>query len=353
MSEEIALHIEMETDRLVREAGLDRAEARRRALVTFGGLEQHKEALREGRGLAWLGGMSLDLKLGLRMLVKYPGLSLAAVVGMAVAVAIGTVSFGVIYTIIDPRLPLDEGDRIVTIENLDARGGNGGRRTHLHGLAVWRETLRAVEELSAFRTVERNIISRDGRPESVRIVEMSGSGFRIARVPPSMGRYLDDEDEREGAPPVVVIGYDVWQGRFGGDSGVVGRTLQLGAVPHTVIGVMPPGFAWPVNNRVWTPLRLDPLDFERGKAPVIEVVGRLAPGATLDEARAQVTTIGQRLAADHPESHGRIRPRILPYGHSFLDSPQLAWVFHPCSSRSACSSYWWERTSRFSSTRAR
>src|SRR5829696_6112239 len=89
MNEELHFHIEMETERLVREAGLAPDEARRRALVTFGGVEKHKEALRDGRGLAWLGAMSLDLKLGLRMLVKSPGLTLVGVVGMAVAVAIG------------------------------------------------------------------------------------------------------------------------------------------------------------------------------------------------------------------------------------------------------------------------
>src|SRR6185503_2793407 len=91
MDEEIAFHVEMETDRLAREQGLPRDEARRRALVTFGGVTQHKESLRDGRGLAWVGGLSLDFTLALRMLVKHPGLTLVAVVGMSVAVTIGAV----------------------------------------------------------------------------------------------------------------------------------------------------------------------------------------------------------------------------------------------------------------------
>lgn len=328
MEKEFRFHMEMETERLVREAGLDAREARRQALVAFGGVEKYKEELRSDRGLAWLAGMSLDLKLGLRMLVKYPGLTVVGVLGMAVAVAIGAVSFAVIYAIIDPALPLDEGDRVVAIQNIDTRRSDDGYRTHLHDLATWREALRAVEFIGAYHTVDRNLITPGGRPEPVRIAEMTASGFRVARVPPLMGRYFNEEDERPGAPPIVVIGYSVWQNHFLGQPDVVGRTLQLGATPHTVIGVMPEGFAFPVNNRIWTPLRLDPADFEPGQAPPIDVFGRLAPTATLGDAQAQLTTIGQRLATAHPETHEYIRPRVLPYPRAFVDSPDLVWVFH-------------------------
>ena len=328
MNEEIGLHIDLETERLVREAGLERREARRRALVAFGGVEKHKEVLRDARGLAWLGGMKLDLTLGVRMLVKYPGLALVAVMGMAVAVAIGAVSFGIIYTAFESALPLDEGDRIVAIENIEAGEVGDGPRTHLHDMATWREDLRAVDIIGAYRTVDRNLITPGGKPEAVRIAEMTASGFRIARVAPLMGRYLSEEDERPGAPPVAVIGYTVWQNRFAGQPDVIGRTLQLGAAVHVVVGVMPPGFGFPINNRVWTPLQLDPTRFERGEAPALEVFARLAPGATLDDAETQLATIGKRLAAAYPTTHERIVPRVLPYTRSFLDNPEFAWVLH-------------------------
>src|SRR5690606_33472728 len=141
----------------------------------------------------------------------------------------------------------------------------------------------------------------DGQAESMRIAEMTASGFRIARVPPLAGRFLVADDELPGAPAVVVRGYDVWRNRFARRPDVVGQTLRLGATPHTIVGVMPPGFAFPINNRLWTPLRLNPSNYERGEAPPIHVFGRLAPGATLEQAQAQLTTIGQRLAAAYPE----------------------------------------------------
>jgi hypothetical protein len=328
MDEEIGFHIDMETDRLVRESSLPRDEARRRALVTFGGVAQHKEALRDGRGLAWLGSLSLDAKLALRMLVKHPGLTLVAVLGMSVAVAIGAVAFSAISTIVGGKLPLSEGDRVVGIRNIDTRVNDEGRRTHLHSLVTWREALRTVGELGAYRTVDRNLITLDGRSESARIAEMSASGFRIARVPPLMGRAFADEDERAGAPPVVVLGYDVWQSRFAARPDIVGQTIQLGDTRHTVIGVMPKGFAFPINNRVWTPLRLDPSHYEWGRAPGIEVFGRLAPNATLADAQRQLATIGQRLAATYPETHAHIQPRVVAYTKIFIDSPEIAWLLY-------------------------
>jgi hypothetical protein len=326
MEEEFGLHLELETDRLVREAGLAPNEARRQALVAFGGVERHKEELREGRGLAWLGGLSLDFKLGLRMMAKSPGLTVVAVVGMAVAVAICAASFGALSVFVDGTLPLPEGDRIVAIRNIDTRTSDEAYGSYLHDLATWRASVSAVQDFGAYRTIDRNLITRGGRPESVRIAEMTASGFRITRVPPLKGRYFNAADERQGAPPVVAIGYTVWQNRFAGRPDIVGQMLQLGDTRYTIVGVMPRGYAFPINNRIWIPLRLDPSRYERGDAPALVVFGRLAPAATLHDAQTQLNAIDARLAATYPESHQYIRSRVLPYARAFLDSPQVAWL---------------------------
>lgn len=119
---------------------------------------------------------------------------------------------------------------------------------------MWRDQLESVEEIGAHRTVESNLITEDGRSEpAFDMAEISASAFRIARVPPLLGRTLVDEDERPGAHPVLVIGYEPWQTRFEGDPDVVGREVRLGGVPHTVVGVMPEGFAFPVNHYYWVP----------------------------------------------------------------------------------------------------
>src|ERR671920_559259 len=119
MTKEIGFHLDMETERLVREQGLHAVEARRRALVAFGGVERHKETLRDGRGRAWFDAFSLDLKLGGRMLVKYPGLTVVGGLAMAFAICVGTVIFQVMQLLLAPTLPLPAGERIVHVQNRD------------------------------------------------------------------------------------------------------------------------------------------------------------------------------------------------------------------------------------------
>lgn len=129
---------------------------------------------------------------------------------------------------------------------------------------AWRERLESVRELGAFRTQERNLITGEGRSEPVQIAEISATAFELARVPPLMGRALVDADEEMGAAPVVVIGHDVWQGRFAGAADVVETGVRLGAERHTVVGVMPEGFGFPVAHSFWVPLRLDAGGAPRG-----------------------------------------------------------------------------------------
>ena len=264
-------------------------------------------------GISWL-----DVKLGLRMLVKHPGLTLVGGLGMAVAIAIGAGSFAFFYSHMYPAIPLDEGDRLVALENWNTRLNNEERQS-LHDFDTWRTEMRTVRDVGAFRTVGRNLIV-PGRPaEPVPIAEITAAGFHAARVAPLLGRPLVDEDEAEGAPPVVVIGYDAWRTRFAGDRAIVGRTVRLGNTVHTVVGVMPDGFGFPVSHDFWTPLRARPAAFERGKGPEIYIFGRLAPGATREQAQAELTALGQRAAAAYPRTHRDLRPQVLPYTYPITD----------------------------------
>jgi putative ABC transport system permease protein len=317
LDEEMAFHLEMQTRENLR-AGMAPEEARRQAALAFGGAERFKEEVRDARRLGWVPGLSLDLRLGARMLAKSPGLTLVGGLGMAVAIAIGAGAFSFFYGSLFTPLPLDEGGRIVALENWDTEANNEERRS-LHDFVAWRGELRSVRELAAFRTVGRNLVAPGAQAEPVTVAEMTASGFRVARVPPLLGRYLVDDDERAGAAPVVVLGHDVWRTRFAGDPEVVGRTLHLGSTAHTVVGVMPPGFAFPVKHRYWTALRADPLHHPRGEGPELFVFGRLAPGATPEQAQAELTAVGRRTAAAFPDTHRHLRPRVLPYAYPLLD----------------------------------
>jgi predicted permease len=256
---------------------------------------------------------ALDLKLGARMLGKSPGLTLVGGFGMAVAVALGAGAYAFFNTYFYPEIPLHEGDRVVAIANYDRQRRREDERL-LHDFLVWRRELRTVVDVGAFRTARRNIIEKTGQGEPIRIAEMSASGFRLARVPALRGRTLVEDDERPGAPPVVVIGYDAWQSRFAADPAILGREIRLGRTVHTVVGVMPPGFAFPVNHQYWIPLRIDPrMPVAPAMGPDLDVFARLAPGATKASAQAELSALSRRLAAEGPKELAHLEPRIVRY----------------------------------------
>jgi predicted permease len=320
MDEEIRFHVEMETDRLVREEGLEPAEARRRALVAFGGVEKCKEELRDGRGLAWLGGLSLDLKLGFRMLVKYPVLTVASVLALAVAFTLAAAWFEFSTDMTLPRVPLEEGDRIVGVRNRDLATADrdySSEPRSLHDFELWRDELRSIQDLAAYSRIAYTATTDDGRYAALEGVRTTPSLFRVARVAPLIGRALIDDDLRPEAPPVVVLGHSAWIRLFDGDRSALGKTVRLGAEYATVVGVMPEGFAFPVSEEFWTPLRERAIDYARREGPRIAMIGRLAPGYTLEQAQAELTMIGERTAAAYPDTHEHLRPEVrrFPWGN--------------------------------------
>ncbi len=256
--------------------------------------------------------MLQDYKLGVRMLLKYPGLTIAGGLALAIAIGLGAGWYDLTRDFLRPTIPLPDGDRIVEIEVRNLTGGD--ERRLLHDFSVWQRDVRSVVDLGVYRTVERNLILGDARPEPVSIAETTASAFRLVRVPPILGRPLLDADEQPGATPVVVLGYRVWQQRFGRGVDVIGRTVQLGKTTTTVVGVMPDGFAFPLNHRLWVPLQLRPSGYSPLEGPTVRVFGRLAPGATQAQANAELTALAERMANDSPRTHERLRPRVLAYG---------------------------------------
>jgi putative ABC transport system permease protein len=327
MDEEMRFHIDMEAERLVRERRLDPAEARRQACVAFGGVEKYKEAGRDTRWFRWIDPIALDVRLAARMLIKHRGLTVAGGFAMAVAIGLGAVGFEVLSEVLDPALPLKDGERIVALQYATSSPGGPERRV-LHDYHALREELTSIEQLSAFRSMHRNLVTGTAPPESVRVAEITASGFAVAATPPHLGRYLVAADEQGAAPPVLVIGYDAWRSGFARDPRVIGRSVTLSGVQHTVVGVMPEGFKFPVDHQYWTPLRANPLAYERLQGPELFLFGRLAPGVSLQQAQAQLTTIGRRTAAAHPGTHEHLRPVLLPYPREHLDltDPGLVWL---------------------------
>lgn len=317
MQDEMRFHIEMEAERLTRRHGLDPDEARRRAHVAFGGIEKYKQEGRDTNTWQWIETLHLDARLGLRMLAKYRGLTMVGGLAMAVAIAICATFFEVTSQILNPALPIEDGERVVALQNIAA-----------DNFAAWSAELQSIEQVSAFRTVQHNLGSGNAPPEPLRIAEMTATGFALSRTPPLLGRYVLPDDALEGAPPVIVIGHQVWLSRFGGDPQIVGRTLMIDGVSHTVIGVMPEGFRFPHSHQFWAPLHGDPLNLAQSDGPEVSFFGRLAPGVTLEAAQAELVSVGQRVAASLTEAQERSTPRVVLYtlAHADLSQPFLVWL---------------------------
>jgi putative ABC transport system permease protein len=256
--------------------------------------------------------MLQDYKLGLRMLLKYPGLTLAGGLALAIAIGVGAGYYDLIGKVVAPTIPLPEGDRLVLIETQNTLTNEPELRV-VRDFVDWRRELKTIEDLGAYRTDTQNLIIGNAPPALIQMAELSAAAFRAARVPPLLGRPLLDSDAMPGAPKVVVLGYDVWQRSLGGRRDVVGSVVTLGDTPATVIGVMPDGFGYPVNHDAWTPLSLRN-SYGALEGGAITVIGRLAPGVTREQADAELRVLGERAAAALPATHAHLRPRVMRFG---------------------------------------
>jgi predicted permease len=309
LDDEVAAHLAEAADEHIAR-GLSPQEAKYAALRDFGGVTQVKQVHREMRGFTFMSW--LDIKLGGRMLVKYPGLTIVGGLAMAFAILVGIVIFQFAGLFLYPSLPLANGDRIVALGLQDV-AENEEEPKALFDFISWKESLGTVENLGASRDAIRTLITADGDARPAFVAEMSSSGFTVAQGQPLMGRVLTPADEQPAAPAVAVIGHELWTTRFGSDPNVLGRTVQLGEEHPTIVGVMREGFAFPVSHEMWVPLKTAGLDQAPRSGPAIAIFGTLAEDQTLETAQAELTTHGRRLAAEQKATHERLEPRVVRY----------------------------------------
>lgn len=261
----------------------------------------------------------IDVKLGARMLLKHPLMTLVAMISLAVGIPVGLAPMHLIAAFEAP-LPVPDGDRLFGVRYRNVESSGGAPAT-AYDLAVWREALTAFEALGAVRAVSQNLDAGSGVGVPVAGAEVSASAFSILRTPALLGRGLQPEDEEPGAPPVVVLGHDVWRSRFAGDPAVVNRTVRVGGVDHTVVGVMPDGFSFPVGQQLWVPLG-ERSAGEPGRGVPLQVFGRLAEGASPAAARTELEVVARRLRAEHPEAYEKVRAEAVPFTIALQGLPQ-------------------------------
>jgi predicted permease len=317
LAREINAHLRLLEDQFIA-AGMNPHDARLAARRAFGGVEQTKEAQRDERSFGWLAALPMDLKLGVHMLVKSPGLTIIAVLALAVAFCAGATYLEFVNGLARPRA-FPGGDRMVGIVSRDLEKNSPERRI-LHDFRAWREGLQLVQDLGASQEIGGDVTTDDGRAGPVDGVRISALAFRLMAAPPLLGRPLVDADEQPSAAPVAVIGEALWQSRFNRDPQIIGQAVTIANLRHTIVGVMPSSFGFPVNQNLWIPFRDDRAPVKRGDGPPISVFGRLAPGATIDAAQAELVAVTARAAAEEPQPTQRTRPEVKPYVASLVSA---------------------------------
>ena len=252
-------------------------------------LTQQKAGARTDRRLALPSAVPLDVKFGFRMLVKYPGLTIVGGLAMAFGIATGAATFEAVRQIVRPALPLAEGDRIVGLQQWDAAAQRVEERTALELLA-WRDELRTVRELGAYRSATRNLVTGEGRGEPVLLAEVTASAFPLTRVPPLLGRALGAR--RSGTHSACATG----------------KAKSSGITPTTVTAAPPRRTVRPT-----TPAS-PPKRRRQSSCPST---------ATAAEAQAELATVGARLAARFPDTHAQLRPRVVPYARAAMELPEI------------------------------
>ena len=268
----------------------------------------------ESRGLiaSW-STFRVDIKLGLRMARKHWALTLIGGVSMTVAITIGASMFNLVQGIFGAELTLEEGDRVVILQPWNA-ASRARQSTSMDDFERWRRELKSVVDTGAYRRTTRNYNTAAGPAGPVSVAEMSAAGFRVARVAPHLGGFFVEDDERADAPPVVVIGEDIWRSHFSADPKAIGQRVQFDGKSHTVIGIMPDAFAFPIRDEFWTPLRAT----VRERATVF---ARLAAGASLERANAELESLGLLPSAAVGANPGRLSARVVPYIHGINGEP--------------------------------
>ena len=247
------------------------------------------------------------------MLVKYPTLSLVAILTLGVGIGLSTTVFCVVNGGLFKGLPFPNADRIVSLVSTNVAQGQPQMPIPVHDLAVHLSRQTTFEALGAFDAAPFNLSMEEGRPERFAGARLTVDAFRALGVQAALGRGFQEGDDKAGAPAIVLLGHDLWRDRYGSDPSIIGRTIRTNGVQRSVIGVMPPKFAFPFQQSLWVPLTVDPLATVRGEGPRYSAVGLLKPGVSVAEARAQIAAVAAQIEAEYPETNKGIGANVMPF----------------------------------------
>jgi putative ABC transport system permease protein len=259
-----------------------------------------------------------DVRSGFRMLVKYPTLSIVAILTLGLGIGLSTTVFCVVNGGLFKGLPFPNAERIVAVVGTNPAQNQPRLPISAHDLAVWQARQTSFDKFGAFWFTPINLAAEQGRPERFSGGLLTVAAFEALDVPALLGRGFREGDDRAGAEPVILLSYELWRDRYGSAPDIVGTSIRANGSARTVIGVMPEKFAFPIREAAWLPLVVDPLATRRGQGPNYQVIARLKPGVSVAEAKAQAVTIAAQLEGEFPTTNRGVSADVMPYAKTVL-----------------------------------
>ncbi|HEX9564458.1 MAG TPA: ABC transporter permease [Gemmatimonadaceae bacterium] len=329
LREEMQAHLEMETAEYIRR-GMHPDEARRQALVASGGLTQATEAVRAQRGLPWLQSTGADVRYALRTLRRSPAFTSVVVITLGLGIGANTAIFSVLRGVLLKPLPHREGDRLVYLRH--SIGGPGGDNV-LFSVPEVRDFRDGARSLGGIAEYSPFSFTLRGEEDAVRVRAglVTGNFFDVMGLSPVRGRVTRAADDGVGVPPVMVLTHDFWRKRFGGDSTIVGKQVRMEGKSVTVIGVLEPAPYFPDRvdaflNMVISEHHTSAMMVQGRTHRMTEMIARLVPGATLEQARAEVAAVHARITTEFREAYdpgSNYRVAVIPFREALGARAQL------------------------------
>ena len=258
-----------------------------------------------------------DVRYALRSLRKAPGLTAVSILALTLGIGLTTTMFSIVYGALLRGLPYPDGDRIVNI-----RRGNPARGINNSGISLldfgdYRAQQRSFTELGAI-TSGTIFVSGDEKAERFDGSWITANTLSLVGVKPYLGRIFRAGEDTPQGEKVAILSYRMWHDRYASDANIIGRIIRVNGVPTTVVGVMPDRFEFPENDKIWLPLQTDPNATDRTHSPQFNVIGKLKPDASLDQANVELATIAKRLAAAYPEADEGFTTSAQDYVESYI-----------------------------------
>jgi predicted permease len=260
-----------------------------------------------------------DIRYGGRILNKAPGHTAAAVIALSLGIGLTTATFSIVYGMLWRGLPYPHSERLMKVDTQNPSRGRINQPVDMHDYLDWCRRQRSFEGLVGSSSASVTVSGND-RPERLDGAWITANSLDVLGIKPLLGRGFRPGEDQPGAAPVVLLGYQLWQNRYDGDPGLIGKAVRVNGRATTVVGIMPPVFRYPDNEQLWLPLDLDPARNARGNGEPIQVIGRLRQGVTREQAGAEMAAIAESLAAEYPRTNQGLTASVAPVIERLMDA---------------------------------